>query len=302
MGFLKKILTALGAFLLIFSGGAGTQSNSILAQGAGFIVFLVGLVVLYIFLKMAWRAMGCLPSFLIFSGIIAFLIYAIGGFNNGVGQVIPTLQTILGQRPALNNNDNNVEGTPSLRKVEPSKMSANSRRRAAAQQQEGGMPDLQNAPILEGMAEVVMADVIKINGHRIYLYGIDAPELDQTCANKMGRSYRCGYVAATWLRDWVMNQPVSCKILQQDMSGNLLGVCSLGDYDIGAALVNAGWAIADENQSPIYLPYQEEASQQRVGLWQGEFYRPQDWRNMKKQKPNIKVTKPKKKRNSVLNL
>ncbi len=304
MGFLKKILTALGAFLLIFSGGAGTQSNSILVQGAGFILFLVGLVVLYIFIKMAWRAMGCLPSFMIFAGIICFLIYAIGGFKNGVNQVIPTLRTILGQRPAQTNNLANVNDAPILRSSGNQNSALGNMVESLSMPTKAQEPqiDIQNAPIVSGTAEVLMADVIKINGYKIYLYGVDAPELDQTCANKMGRTYKCGYVAATWLRDWLMNNPVNCKILDQDSKGNLLGICSIGEYDIGAALVNAGWAIVNEGQSSVYLPYQQEASNQRVGLWQGEFYRPQDWRNMKNQKPNIKITKPKKPRKSMLRL
>lgn len=36
-----------------------------LFQGGGFIGIIVGLVVLYIFGKMVWRAMGCLPVLLI---------------------------------------------------------------------------------------------------------------------------------------------------------------------------------------------------------------------------------------------
>ncbi len=63
MVFLKKALLGLGALILIFIGGSGTQSSSLLLQGGGFIGLIIGLVVLYIFGKMAWRAMGCLPSF-----------------------------------------------------------------------------------------------------------------------------------------------------------------------------------------------------------------------------------------------
>ena len=83
MFFLKKVILGIAAFVFILWGGAGTQSNNILIQGGGFIGLIIGLVILYIFTKMAWRAMGCLPSFLIFSGIVCFIIYAIGGFNNG---------------------------------------------------------------------------------------------------------------------------------------------------------------------------------------------------------------------------
>ena len=89
--------------------------------------------------------------------------------------------------------------------------------------------------------------------------------------------------------------------MQQDARGNMVGVCSLGQYDLGAALVNAGWAVAYTKYTDIYMPYQDNAMKQRVGLWQGRFYMPWDWRAIKAKKPNIKVVKPKVKRNSMWN-
>lgn len=99
MVFLKKALLGLGALILIFIGGSGTQSSSLLLQGGGFIGLIIGLVVLYIFGKMAWRAMGCLPSFLVVISIIAFILYAIGGFNNGIGGVGQSLRSFWACRP-----------------------------------------------------------------------------------------------------------------------------------------------------------------------------------------------------------
>ena len=49
MVFLKKALLGLGALILIFIGGSGTQSSSLLLQGGGYIGLIIGLVVLYIF-------------------------------------------------------------------------------------------------------------------------------------------------------------------------------------------------------------------------------------------------------------
>ena len=81
MGFLKKVLLGLGALFLILLGGAGTQSHSTLMQGGGFLGLIIGLIVLYIFAKMAWRAMGCLPSIFLIAAIIVFILYAIGAFS-----------------------------------------------------------------------------------------------------------------------------------------------------------------------------------------------------------------------------
>lgn len=329
MGFLKKILTALGAFLLIFWGGAGTQSKSLMMQGGGFILFLIGLVVLYIFVKMAWRAMGCLPSFLIFAGIITFIVYAIGGFNNGINGVIPTLKSFLGQSdkqaaPSMMVlSEEEIDGlgaseegmidsselndVPQLRQPTPQAHTAKTFEQVlqnfGGKQQQAERPtNPQDYPSIIGSVRVVNGDTLMMDGHYIRLFAIDAPEADQTCANKMGRAYHCGRVAATWLRDWLMDNPVECHIMQQDKNGNMMGVCSLGQYDIGAALVNAGWAIAYTKYSDVYVPYQEQAMSRRDGLWQGKFYSPEDWRKMKARKPNIKITKPKKERKSMLNI
>lgn len=76
----------------------------------------------------------------------------------------------------------------------------------------------------------------------------------------------------------------------------MVGTCSLGQYDIGAALVNAGWAVAYTKYTDIYVPYQQEAMKRRDGLWQGKFYMPADWRAIKAKKPKIKVTRPQKRK------
>ena len=67
----------------------------------------------------------------------------------------------------------------------------------------------------------------------------------------------------------------------------------LGPYDIGAALVNAGWAVADTRQTQVYIPYQNQALANKRGLWQGEFYMPWDWEKIQARKANIKVIKNK---------
>ena len=101
MGFFKKFFLGSIALGFILLGGSGTQSSNIILQGGGFIGLIIGLVALYLFTKMAWRAMGCLPSFIVIMGIVCFVIYAVGGFNNGLGGVIQNLQTFIGGRSTI---------------------------------------------------------------------------------------------------------------------------------------------------------------------------------------------------------
>ena len=96
MFFIKKLILGLAAVILIYVGGNGTQSSNLLFQGGGFVGMIVGFVVLYIFAKMVWRAMGCLPVLLIICLIVGFILYAIGAFNNGVENVVPNVLNFLG--------------------------------------------------------------------------------------------------------------------------------------------------------------------------------------------------------------
>ncbi len=299
-----------GALFLILAGGAGTQSSSTVLQGGGFFGLLIGLVILYLFARMAWRAMGCLPSALIILGIVVFILYAIGAFNNGIGGIIPNVKSFLGQ----NSSPRQLSRTAEI----PQEMDEefyNAQNRQAPEEQENGMEQLVNRlsegfgggtvqqpvprapayPTIYGSAGVISGDTLKIKGRFFKLYGIDAPELNQRCADGNGRSYSCGKIAARWLRDWIMDNPLECRIMQQDKKGNMVGNCALGAYDLGAAIVNAGWAVAYEKYTDIYVPYEQQAKINRRGLWNGKFYKPWDWRQIQQQRPEIKITRPKRK-------
>lgn len=154
---------------------------------------------------------------------------------------------------------------------------------------------LEALPMIGGTPKVFNANTLSIRGNIIKLYAIDAPDLGQTCANMRGEAYNCGKEAAQWLNDWLDTNYVECRIMQQTGNNNFLGVCTLGDYDIAAALVNAGLAFALRKASDVYVPYENQAKQAKRGLWRGSFYMPWDWRKIQKEKPKIKIIKPKKK-------
>lgn len=316
MFFLKKVIMGIAAFVFILWGGAGTQSNSLLLQGGGFIGLIIGLVILYIFTRMAWRAMGCLPSFLIFCGIVCFVIYAIGGFNNGFSNVGRNIRTFMGQNSARENmTERSLPSEGSAPSEDFADVSAHEEETPAEAgpirrfvnsltgSHEGEAPlNPENFPAIYGSAKVIDGDTLKINGVYFRLYGIDAPESNQTCANGQGRPYRCGDEARNWLSGWIRDNVLECRVMQQDEQGNMVGTCALGQYDLGAAIVNAGWAVAYLKYTDIYYPYEENARITRSGLWQGEFYMPWDWRVIQAQQPKIKIIKPKIRKKSLLDV
>lgn len=305
MGLFKKFIFGFAALFFILIGGAGTQSDSTLLQGGGFIGLVIGLIVLYIFAKMAWRAIGCLPSLLVIVAVVFFILYAIGAFSNGISGVGDNLKSFLGQdvktsQAIIANAQNeiakekdstvnligedqhpilseNMEDVFTFKKKETKKNQFNPL----------------NYPATIGVSRVVSGDTLTLNGRVVKLFGVAAPDISQTCADSSGRGYKCGYQAVSWLSGWLADNEVSCHIISEDERGVLVGVCMLGAYDIGAALVNSGWAVADVRQTQIYLPYQNQALANKRGLWQGEFYMPWDWEKIQARKANVKVIRKK---------
>ncbi len=124
-----------------------------------------------------------------------------------------------------------------------------------------------------GVAQVTDGDSLRVNGVEIRLKGIDAPELRQTCERE-GRPYRCGQEARSVLLRRLSESEITCRIEGRDRYRRALATCSLDGDDIGAWLVEQGWAVG-------YRDYEREEARARsrsVGLWAGTFQRPVEWR------------------------
>lgn len=152
-----------------------------------------------------------------------------------------------------------------------------------------------NYPEMYGHPQVLSGSILVLNGIKIRLFGIEAPEPGQTCENKYGNSYLCGKESIIWMRNWLNQKDVSCRILSKVQNGRTIGTCFSDDgkYDVAAAIVNAGWAVAYTEHTQIYVPYEQDAAMARRGLWAGQFYKPWDWRKIQSRKAKITVTAPK---------
>lgn len=151
--------------------------------------------------------------------------------------------------------------------------------------------DLTAYPKISGSATVIRANVFYINGRYVRLYGVDAPDTDQICSKGNGSSYNCGEEAASWVRNWIDQNSIDCYLLKIDPKGQDLATCIWGEYDIGAALVGAGWGIANTRETTIYQPYEAKAQSESSGLWQGSFYSPEDWRDIKSRRNDFTIKK-----------
>lgn len=125
-----------------------------------------------------------------------------------------------------------------------------------------------------GNARVVDGDSLEIKGEKIRLKGIDAPEGQQKC-QKNGVDWACGREATRALRQLIKGRDVVCKGAEYDRYQRLLGYCSAGSVDLNKSMVQEGWALSFGGD---FLAEERLASQQKKGLWAGQFERPQDWR------------------------
>ena len=305
MGFLKKAVFGFAALFFILVGGAGTQSDSVLLQGGGFIGLIIGLIVLYVFAKMAWRAIGCLPSLLVIAAVVFFILYAIGAFRDGIGGVGQNVRTFLGQgvqtsQEVIANAEIKMpenEGTVNLIGEDQHPILTENMTDMLLPAKKENKPEAFNPlnyPATTGISRVVSGDTLTLNNRVVKLFGVAAPDISQTCADASGRGYKCGQQAIAWLSSWLADNEIKCYVLGQDDRGVLTAACMLGPYDIGAALINAGWAVADTRQTQVYVPYQNQALTNKRGLWQGEFYMPWDWEKIQARKANVKVIRSKK--------
>lgn len=124
-----------------------------------------------------------------------------------------------------------------------------------------------------GNAVAVDGDSLVMEGRRIRLRGLDAPELSQTC-QRGAQVYRCGIEARSAIRALIAGETVTCAIRGRDRFFRDLASCDVRGQDIGANLVKRGLAVSFGD----YEDEEREARDARRGIWAGTFETPQAWR------------------------
>ena len=132
--------------------------------------------------------------------------------------------------------------------------------------------------VVSGPARVIDGDTIEIRGRRIRMHGIDAPESAQTCLDAAGRTYGCGRVATNALAGMAGRSSVACHVRDVDRYERLIAVCHLGGVDLNAWMVLEGHALAYRRYARDYVAHEDTARARRLGIWQGRFDAPWDWR------------------------
>ena len=125
---------------------------------------------------------------------------------------------------------------------------------------------------------VIDGDGLRINGQTVRLWGIDAPELRQTC-QQGGKGYACGELARDALQRAVGGSLPRCEAVSTDRYGRTVARCFVAGRDLAAVMVADGWAVDWPRYSRgAYASMQDTAQAAKRGQWAGFFVAPWEWR------------------------
>jgi endonuclease YncB( thermonuclease family) len=145
----------------------------------------------------------------------------------------------------------------------------------------GGLPGIPaQLPLkpLEGRAEAVGGDLVRVAGTVVRLAGIEAPERQQTCGAG-NRRFSCGTAAQGALGRLVNGRTLSCSLSGTDSAGRTLASCTRGSTDINAEMVRQGHAFSESGMFASYASLERQAREAKAGIWAaGDAERPTAYR------------------------
>lgn len=137
---------------------------------------------------------------------------------------------------------------------------------AVACTKDGGTAPLVSGEHISGPLRVIDGDTVAIGSEKIRLFGIDAPEKAQTCADASGAEFACGsWVTQTVHRTYTA-QTANCTLTDIDRYGRKVGTCAVDGKDMGYRLVSDGLAFAYTKYSDRYVEAEKAARVTGRGL------------------------------------
>ena len=142
-----------------------------------------------------------------------------------------------------------------------------------------------------GIPKIVDGDTVYINNHKIRLEGIDAPEMKQKCKKEklkissiigytLYEDYNCGKYSKENLAAKVKGSKIKCISFAKDRYKRYLAKCFKGKINLNRWMVRNGHAVAYRRYSKEYIPDEDFAKENKLGLWQGKFLNPEKWRKL----------------------
>jgi endonuclease YncB( thermonuclease family) len=135
------------------------------------------------------------------------------------------------------------------------------------------------ASTISGAVHIIDGDTLEMQGERVRILDIDAPETRQTCRRSDGVVVPCGQLATAALAGLIGSRSVTCGLFERDRYGRWLGRCSVGGDDVANWLALHGLAIPYRSCAcvavrglSLYARWNER------GIWATDFQAPWEWR------------------------
>ena len=131
---------------------------------------------------------------------------------------------------------------------------------------------------ISGPARAIDSTAIEVNGQRIMLFGIDSVMRKQACKLE-GKIWACWTAAVHGLQTLLDQGPLTCESVgDPDVYGRILGRCTVNGESLNEEMVRQGYAVARTSETTDYVAAEKAARDNKVGLWQGDFMRPDEFR------------------------
>ena len=144
---------------------------------------------------------------------------------------------------------------------------------------------------ISGIPKIIDGDTVHINNYKFRLEGIDAPEMKQQCKKEFlkissiigfsfYKDYTCGKVSRKKLITKINKSEIKCISTTKDRYKRYIATCYKEKTNLNQWMVRNGYAIAYRRYSKKYVPDEDFAKENKLGLWQGKFMSPEKWRKL----------------------
>ena len=125
--------------------------------------------------------------------------------------------------------------------------------------------------------KVIDGDTIHLKNEKIRFSGIDTPEIKQICY-KNNEVIKCGIQAKQLLINKIGKNKVRCVKEGVDRYKRILAECFVNNISLSSYLVKEGYAFAYRKYSKKFVPDENYARLNNLGMWSMKFEYPWDWR------------------------
>ncbi|HTR87160.1 MAG TPA: thermonuclease family protein [Reyranella sp.] len=121
---------------------------------------------------------------------------------------------------------------------------------------------------------VIDGDTLNYKGATLHLWGVDAPELGQSC----GDGWPAGQIAKEYLAGLIHGRTVTCDLKSTPQPKPAFAVCKIDGQDLSAAMAADGMAWAYPVQTKDYTVQDSNAMIAVLGVHAHDCLKAWEWR------------------------